>query len=448
MAGLTLTLMSKFTVEDMDDTTTNRSAATSAEASGATRAASSGLPWPALLVLGAATFVMVTAEMLPTAVLPQMSAGLGVSEAQTGLLVSIWAGVVVIGSLPLVRLTRRFNRRAVVIASLVGLGVAAAITSIAPTYELVIAGRVVGALAVGLLWATTNALTADLVDDRDLARAVAIVLGGATLGMVIGTPVASMVAQWAGWRATFAGLAVAALVAAVLVRWIVRARDAAGADAGSVAAAPGVASTDASAGRPAAGPPAAARGGLGPMLAVIGLVGLLLVGHYGAYTFITRIVETSASCIPGGVGAMLLVFGLASAAGVVLAGRFGARTERALVVSALVTAVGIAALGLVEADPVIGVVVVVVWGVASGALPPLAQTLVLRLAGPERRGLAGALIPVIFNLGVAVGAGIASGLVDVWGVTVLPAFGAAVVAASVVGLLVAFGATRRSEPVE
>ena len=180
----------------IDTTTTNRSATTAAEGPSATPVAPSRLPWPALLVLGSATFVMVTAEMLPTAVLPQMAAGLGVSEAQTGLLVSIWAGVVVIGSLPLVRLTRRFDRRTVVIASLIGLGAAAATTSIAPTYELVAAGRVVGALAVGLLWATTNALTADLVDDRDLARGVAIVLGGATLGMVLGTPIASLVAQW------------------------------------------------------------------------------------------------------------------------------------------------------------------------------------------------------------------------------------------------------------
>src|SRR5690606_22768755 len=49
------------------------------------------LPWPALLVLGSATLVMVPGEMLPTAVLGAMSAGLGVTEASTGMLVSLWA---------------------------------------------------------------------------------------------------------------------------------------------------------------------------------------------------------------------------------------------------------------------------------------------------------------------------------------------------------------------
>src|SRR5688572_6161609 len=117
----------------------------------------SRLPWPSLLVLGAATFVMVTAEMVPTAVLPEMSAGLGVSEAQTGMLVSVWAAVVVVGSFPLVRLTRRFDRRAVIVWSLVALAASVALTALAPAYPLALAGRLIGALSVGLLWATTNA---------------------------------------------------------------------------------------------------------------------------------------------------------------------------------------------------------------------------------------------------------------------------------------------------
>ena len=135
----------------MDDTTTSNPIVDAAVRP------TSRLPWPSLLVLGAATFVMVTAEMVPTAVLPEMSAGLGVSEAQTGLLVSVWAAVVVIGSFPLVRLTQHLDRRAVIVWSLVVLAVSVAVTALAPAYPIAVAGRLVGALSVGLLWATTNA---------------------------------------------------------------------------------------------------------------------------------------------------------------------------------------------------------------------------------------------------------------------------------------------------
>lgn len=401
------------------------------------------LPWPSLLVLGATAFVMVTAEMLPTAVLPEMSAGLGVTEAQTGLLVSLWAGVVVVASLPLVRLTRRADRRAVIVWSLVGLAASVAVTALAPTYAIAVGARLAGALAVGLLWATTNAYTADLVADRDLARAVAVVLGGATLGTVIGTPLGSLVAQGIGWRAAFGGLAVAALVAAALVRAVVRrpptradASPEAGASTGTAGAAGAAA---ASASRP-----------LATMFGIVALVALLLVGHYGAYTFITRLVEEPAHAMPGGVGGMLLMFGAASWAGILLAGRFGDRTGPALVSSAVVTAAAVAALGVVAAHPFVGIAVVVVWGVASGALPALAQTMILRLAGPERRALAGALIPVVFNLGIAIGAALAAAAVSAAGVAVLPPLAAAVVAVAAVGLvLVAIrgaGAGREPRP--
>jgi DHA1 family inner membrane transport protein len=428
----------------MDDTTT-----TSNPIVDATVRPTSRLPWPSLLVLGGATFVMVTAEMVPTAVLPEMSAGLGVSEAQTGLLVSVWAAVVVIGSFPLVRLTRHLDRRAVIVWSLVALALSVAVTALAPAYPVAVVGRLLGALSVGLLWATTNAYSADLVADRDLARAVAVVLGGATLGTVIGTPIASLVAQGAGWRAAFWGLAVAALVAAVLVRTVVvrpphpdaAVPDAAARVGASTDAPDATDAADAAGASPATGG-GAARGIL-PTVAVVGHIALLLVGHYGTYTYITRLVEAPASQVPGGIGALLLVFGLASAAGVALAGRFGERTDRALVASAIGTGFGVAGLSVVAVHPVVGIGMLVLWGVASGALPPLAQTMILRLAGQRRRALAGALIPVVFNLGIAIGAALASVVVGGGALAALPVLGAAVIAVAAVGLVVVMRRSRR-----
>ncbi|MFD6137892.1 MFS transporter [Isoptericola sp. NPDC060257] len=383
-----------------------------------TPAPSDRLPWISLLVLGAATFAMVTAEMLPTAVLPQMSAGLGVDESRTGLLVSVWAATVVVASFPLVRLVTGTDRRAVITVALGVLAASSLATALAPTYGVAVGARLVGAAAVGLLWATANAHVADLVPDRLLARSIAVVLGGATLGMVLGTPLASLVTRAVGWRAAFAGLALLTLVVAVLVRLVVARAPGAGA---GVRAVPG-------------GADPAPAGGPGPMIAVTAIVGVLLVGHYGAYTYVTRIVEAPAAALPGGVSALLLVFGLASALGVVLAGRFGARTAPVLALAAGGTALALLGLAVVDVHPALGVAVVVVWGVSSGALPPLAQTLILRLGGPERRATAAALIPVVFNGGIAVGAALASWVVAGGGVGALPVPAAVVVAVTALAL--------------
>jgi len=109
----------------------------------------------------------------------------------------------------------------------------------------------------------------------------------------------------------------------------------------------------------------------------------------------------------------------------------------------VVTAVGVAGLGIVAVHPIVGIGVLALWGVASGALPPLAQTMILREAGPHHRALAGALIPVVFNLGIAIGAALASVVVGAGALSSLPALGAAVIAAAALGLVVVVRRTRR-----
>lgn len=408
---MTFTVMSKFSVAGMDLERTLPAPTT----------ASDRLPWPSLVVLGGATFVMVTGEMLPTAVLPQMSADLGVTQARTGLLVSLWALTVVVATFPLVRLTRRWDRRPVVAVALVVFAAASAFTAVAPTYEVAVAGRLLGAAVCGLLWATVNAHVADIVPSRRLATGVAVVLGGATLGTVIGVPLASFVAQGWDWRVAFGALAVLGVVAAALVRAVVTGAAAAGSAAG-----PG----DERASAPV--------GQLRPVLVVAGLVGLVLVGHFAAYTFVTRLVADAASALPGGVSGALLVFGASSALGLALVGRVrDGWTAPMLVAATILVAVSLLALTVVDGHAVTGLVVLVAWGLTSGTLPPLAQTLIMRIAGPEHRGTAGGVIPVVFNLGIAVGAALGSVIVERSTPAALPVPAAVVVAVAAVGLILA-----------
>lgn len=387
---------------------------------------------------------MVTGEMLPTAVLPAMSADLDVPQARTGLLVSLWALTVVVATFPLVRLTARFDRRSVVAAALVVFAASAALTAAAPTYTVAAGARVAGAAATGLLWAAVNTHTADLVHPSHLARAIAVVLGGATLGTVLGTPLASVVAQAWDWRGAFVALALLAVVAAVLVRVVARAvaapadgRGGAGEGRGGAddgGRSDGVEGTDVRDGA-VAGAGAAARASLRPVLVVAALVGLVLVGHFAAFTFVTRLVERPAASVPGGVSGLLLLFGVASAVGVAVVGRVGDRRPAAtLVVTTALVAASMVALLAVGTHPAVAVLVVAAWGVTTGALPPLAQTAILRAAGPAHRTTAGTVIPVVFNLGIAVGAALGAAVVDRAGPTALPVPAAAVVLVAAVAL--------------
>ncbi|MCF4122919.1 MFS transporter [Antribacter sp. KLBMP9083] len=386
------------------------------------------LPWPSLVVLAFATLVMVTGEMLPTAVLPQMGASLGVGEDRIGLLVALWAGTVVVASPLLVGLVRGRDRRAVIVVALVVFAASGVIVAAADTYAVAVAGRLLGAAACGLLWSTVNVHTADVVPERELGRAISVVIGGATLGIVVGVPLTSAVARAWDWRAAFGGLAVLALVAAVLVRVVVvRAPD-----APAVAGAAGEAVPE--------GDPSGVgqrRGALRALVTVTVLVAVVLVGHFATYTFVTRLLAEPAGAVPGGISGLLLVFGVASAAGVVVAGRAGDRWPAAALPVASAMA-GLALLALLGAghSAAAALLVVIAWGMATGALPPLAQTTILRLAGSGLRGIAGMLIPVVFNLGIAVGAAAGSAVVDRSGPWAVPLPSALLVAVAAVALSV------------
>ncbi|GAA4287514.1 MFS transporter [Georgenia daeguensis] len=378
-------------------------------------------PWAALLTLAGATFVVVTGEMLPTAVLPHLAADLDVPVARAGLLVSVWAATVVLASFPLVRMTARFDRRRVIAVALAVFAGGNLVTALAGSFALAAGSRVVAAGATGLLWATVNAHSAALVPEHRIARAASVVLGGGTLGTVLAVPAGNAVAALWGWRPVFVGLTVLALLASAAVLTV-------------LAPAPRSAV--------GGGPTPAGRRPLRPLVVLAGLGGLVLAAHFAAFTFVTALIADRGTAVPA--SALLLLFGLLGAAGVVLVGRVGDRYPHGtgIAVAALVAA-SLAALALLGLHPALDVVLFAVWGASTGAVGPAVQTAMMRTAGAEHRDTAGTLLPVAFNLGIALGAAVGSAVVEGLSLGQLPPLATALAVLATVGLAAAGRRDRR-----
>jgi DHA1 family inner membrane transport protein len=184
---------------------------------------SSSIPYFALVTLAVAIFLSVTTEMLPTGLLPEMSADLGVRESLIGLTVSVFAFTVVLSSAPLTTLVRRVPRHSLVVIVLVVLAASTFATAIAPNYGVLVASRVVGGLAHGVFWSVVGAYSAYLVPRHQLGRAVSITLGGGSLAFVLGVPLGTALGHAIGWRASFAMLGILLVVGAGLRRpWSAR----------------------------------------------------------------------------------------------------------------------------------------------------------------------------------------------------------------------------------
>ena len=381
-------------------------------------------PWIGLIALSATVFLSISSEMIPTGLLPEMSASLGVSPSQIGLLVTVFAFTVVLSSAPLTALTVRVPRHTMMVTILAVLGVSNLLTALAPTYELVLVTRVLGGLAHGLFWAMVPAYAAHLVDRAHIARAVSITLAGGTLALVLGVPLGTVLGQAVGWRWAFAAIAIALFIGVLaVIRWLPPVdRDEA-------------VRTDAASRRD-------------PTTVAVGLlcvtVAIVMIGNYTFYTYIAPYLIDRLGVAPEYLSAVLFAIGAAGALGLLLAGTvFGNRTSIGLVIGLAATAAGVGIAAVATDLLWVSLAGIVLWGLAFGLVPPLLQTRLLHTASARIRDTASAFYTTAFNLGIGGGALIGALLLDWQGLSSLPVATIVLVLAGLVVVLISVRVSSR-----
>ncbi len=283
------------------------------------------------------------------------------------------------------------------------------------SYELALVARVLGGLAHAGMFSVAIATAVALAPRGKAGRAVAVVNLGVTAALTLGVPLGTAAGTAWGWRGVFAAVAVALLAVAAVARVVLPASDSPRAVPGPTTPGPTTPGPTTpgpttpgsrAAGSPAAGPthrPSVLRAlAHRPLLHVAVVTAVLALGHYTADTSVAPLV-LHAGIGAGDVGPVLLVHGLASLPGLLLAGLLADRHPDA----ALRSAIALAALCLfvmaaLPGRPVALVTSIAVWGLAFGALPSLLQTAALRVS--PSRDAAPAIVNAMFNVGIAAGA--------------------------------------------
>ncbi|MDL5352728.1 MFS transporter [Microbacterium sp. zg-YB36] len=142
-----------------------------------------------------------------------------------------------------------------------------------------------------------------------------------------------------------------------------------------------------------------------PALAAFGVAAILIAAaQFASFTYIRPYLETSASIDAQWAAGLLFVYGAAGMVGVIIAGFLADRFPRSsFAMTLMLFAVAFATLAIAPGTLWAVVAGLVVWGFALGAIFPLLQTTLMRVATDNTRTLAGAGIVVFFNVGIAVG---------------------------------------------
>ncbi len=345
------------------------------------------------MALGLTLFASVSTELLPPALILGMSSTLGVDAAAIGTLVTVWALTIVIGTVPALRVTRWIPRKALLIASLFVFAGATLVVALVPLFPVVVAARMVSAVAAAVSWSVVFAYVPRLVPAERLGRAMAVVLGGGTLASVLGVPIGAALATAGTWQWAFVGAAaLLALSAVILARGLPR----------LAAAADGS--------RPGGTLDRSAI----PVGVLLGAGALLLTGYMTLYAYIVPVLG-AAGIEPVHVSAVLLSAGIAGAGALLLGGAFSDRFPVAsllAVVAAVVLGAGLLAVAPdFPVAPAVATAGTVALGFGIGGLPPVFQARVARTASPTFRDLATSLFAVVLNMGIAAGSALGAVLV-------------------------------------
>lgn len=371
----------------------------------------------ALLALTLSAFAIGTTEFVIVGLLPTVAADLSISIPSAGLLVSLYALGVAIGAPVLTALTGKLPRKALLLALMALFTTGNLLAWQAPSYETLVAARILTGLAHGVFFSIGSTIATGLVPREKAASAIAIMFTGLTVALVTGVPLGTFIGQHFGWRETF--LAVAALGVVSFI--------------GSALFVPrNLAHT----------PPAS----LLQQAKVLAEPRLLLVyaktaigygGTFIPFTFLASILTDISGFSASAVGWVMLVYGVSVAVGNLWGGKLADRLgpiPALRIIFALLAAV-LLLLQFTAPHPWLALGTVLLWGaVAFGNVPGL-QVYVVKQAErftPQAVDVASGLNIAAFNLGIA-GAAWAGGLIVThWGLQHTPWIGALVVLVSLV----------------
>lgn len=340
-------------------------------------------PWWAVSAVGLATFSVVTTEMLPVGLLTPIAEDLGASTGTAGLMISLPALLAAVFA-PLAVIAAGGIDRRRILCVLLGLLLAANLASaLAPGIGWLLAARVLVGFCMGGIWTIAGGLAARLVPAQRIGLATSIIFGGVAAASVLGVPLGALIGDALGWRSAF--VAMTLFSAAVMLLHL-----------RVVPALPVSTSVRPRQFVQQLGQRNLRRG--------LWLTGLLVSGHFIAFTYVRPLLTSVSGVDASWIGALLFGYGLAGIAGNFIAGPLAARHPRGTL---LAIASGLLLTPLlflwVGNAPSAGIAVLLLWGLAYGGVSVGLMSWMMK-AVPQAVEIATALYVAVFNIGIAMGA--------------------------------------------
>ncbi|MDT7729314.1 MAG: hypothetical protein QOI21_5890 [Actinomycetota bacterium] len=341
---------------------------------------------PAVTAVTLGIFSIVTTEILPIGLLTPIGSDFHISPGTAGLTMTIPGILAAIAAPAVTVATGRLDRRGMLCALMLLLALADFLAAAAPSYPVMMASRVLVGFVIGAFWSIGAGLAARLVRPESVGRATAVIFSAVPLGSVLGVPAGTFLGNLAGWRTAFVVMGVFTVgVFAALLAFL---------------------------------PPLPALHVtrltvLRQMVHTTGtriglaLTFLIVLAHFAAYTYVTPFLARVTDASPAFITTLLLVYGIAGVAGNFVAGTM-ADVRTTVVAAASMLAAATMLLPVLGRSDFGAITLLIVWGLAYGAVPVCCQTWFVKSA-PHAPEAASVLFTSSFQATLSLGA-LAGGL--------------------------------------
>ena len=357
-----------------------------------------------LLALAFGAFGIGVTEFSPMGMLPIIANDLAVSIPTAGMLISAYAFGVLIGAPFMTLVFANMSRRNLLLLSMAIFTVGNLISAMADSYNMLLFGRIVTSFNHGAFFGVGAIVAMSIVPVEKRAGAVAAMFSGLTIATIGGVPLAAYIGELIGWRPAFYVMAVIGVITMIALRLslppLVNEQKANVRDELRVLS-------------------------KGPVLAALLLTVVSSSAMFTVFTYIVPILQDETLASTVFVTSMLVLYGVGLAVGNYLGGRYADRSlDRTLIVSLMSVIVLLLIFTVAISSKLVVVPLIFLWGIASFALVPPLQSLVVQEAR-EAPNLASAMNIGAFNLGNALGAMLGAGVINAGlGLTAVPLAGA------------------------
>ncbi|OOF28058.1 hypothetical protein BZJ19_01340 [Salinivibrio proteolyticus] len=350
-------------------------------------------------MLGIASFTVVATELAPIGMLSSIAKDMQHSVSSTGLVVTLYAWLGAAAALISVMMISHLPRRPLLVGLMLLLGLSNGVAAVSHSFSVLLAARLVGALAHGAFWAMIGTLGAQLVSESSVGKATAIIFGGVSTASVLGVPLINWISADAGWRLSFSLLGILSVVTALTLALSL----------------PHVSGT--------------LRLGRVQLFSVfrnskLRIVYLIaacgIVSHFAAFTYVEVLLSSVIALPNSWISICLLTFGIAGIFGNFMCGMYiDNHLKRVLSTGLLLISLCLMLISLpIVNSKIMTLLLVSGWGLGVAVLFVGLQTWIIRLAKDDALP-ASAIYAAIFNGAVGMGAVLGAGILDHWNISTL-----------------------------